>query len=127
MKKFDFATAGVAAANTHFYAMSNAELHAVIREVQLDLPEWAKRTFKFSEEQIQWIDELDPDFVFQLSTQLANVMTFRLPFRLDKEEPGSKSTVFGVKRGDAHNPVKSKVSSEGDVEAEGELILQISY
>lgn len=127
MEKFDFTAAGVAAANTHFYAMSTPELHAVIREVQLDMLQWAKRTFKFSEEQIQWIDALDPNFVFQLSIQLANVMTFRLPFRLDKEEPGTKPTVFGVKRGDSHNPVKSKASSEGDAEAEGELVLHISY
>lgn len=127
MEKFDFTTAGVAAANTHFYAMNTPELHTVVREVQLDLPGWAKRTFKFSESQIQWLDALDDTFVFQLSNQLANVMTFRLPFRLDKEEPGAKSVVLGIKRGDSHNPITSKISSEGDVAAEGELVLRISY
>ncbi|TDQ73664.1 hypothetical protein [Sphingobacterium yanglingense] len=127
MEKFDFTTAGVAAANMYFYAMNTPELHVVVREVQLDLPGWAKRTFKFSESQIQWIDALDDTFVFQLSNQLANTMTFRLPFRLDKEEPGAKSVVFGIKRGDSHNPIKSKISSEGDVAAEGELVLRISY
>lgn len=127
MEKFDFTAAGVAAANTHFYAMNTPELHKVVREVQLDLRGWAKRTFKFSASQIQWIDELDDTFVFQLSNQLANTMTFRLPFRLDKDESGKKSTVLGIKRGDSHNPVTSKISSEGDVAAEGELVLYITY
>lgn len=127
MNKFKFTTAGVAAANDYLYAMNNPELHIEVREVQLDLRSWGKKMFDFSDSQIEWIDALDDTFVFQLSNQLATTMTFRLPFRLDKVESDTKAVVFGIKRGDSHNPIKTAASSEGDVSAEGELVLSISY
>lgn len=127
-EKFSFTPTGVDNWNTYFYAQDQPYRDATIQAIQTDLRVWIKDTFDLAPDQIIWMDALDDDFIFLISSQLAITLYFLLPVRLIKPDtPTSKTTVFGVKRGEAHNPIWGVAEAEEPSEVRGEFVFTISY
>ncbi|WP_160069123.1 hypothetical protein [Sphingobacterium bovisgrunnientis] len=126
MNKFNFTPEGVENSNAYFYSLSNAELQAVIQQVQTNIKQWVIDYFYLSVEQITWMNNLDNEFLFLLSNQLALTMAFKLPYYLVKPKKND-GTTLGVKRGSSHNPIDVSTNSAGEVIAHGSLTFTISY
>lgn len=127
MEKFPFTPAGVQEMNDYLYAQTDAELGLIIDEVQHDLIDWMKDTFILEPDQVDFMEALDPSFLFVLSNQLAATMTLRLPIRLVKPDKPEGPVVFGAKRGGSHNPINVGAAAGQKPEATGEFVFTISY
>jgi len=127
-EKFDFTSLGVNDWNTFFNAQDESYRNSVILEIRTDLRGWIPRTFNLEQDQVDWLDELDEDFIFLISSQLATTLHFRLPVRLVKpDKPNGGITVLGVKRGESHNPISGRATAAERPEIMGEFVFTISY
>jgi len=127
MKKFMVNEAGVQEANAYFYNLTTKQLEQEIIKVQQNVKAWLFENFKFSKSQIEWIEALDSGFIFLLSVQLAYTMAFRLPVHLEKPDNQLTKETLGIKRGSSHNPLETRINTQGFVVASGQLVLTISY
>lgn len=128
MKKREFTPEEVVLWQLEFHAQSEIQKKQQIQKLQQFFQATLKTIFYFSSEQEEWLDALDDTFVFVLSNQLAVTLTLELPIRLIKPEKTDPSiTVFGVKRGESHNPVITSAAAGEAPQAEGEFVFIISY
>lgn len=127
MEKFKFTPEGVQQMNVYAYALSDVELRSLVHEVQTDFFGWMTKTFILEADQVEFMETLDPGFIFVISNQIAVTMSLRLPVRLVKPGKPEGAVIFGAKRGDAHNPIGTVGSPGEETEAEGEFVFTITY
>lgn len=122
MNKFPFTTEGVQQANLHFYKLSDAELWAVVQEVQSNFTVWITSTFDIQGEDLDCLKSFNAHCNFILGNQLAVTMSLRLPFRLERRALPPDAALMGVKRGRGYNPINTVVTGEDAPLADGEFV-----
>lgn len=128
MEKQNFTPAGVERKLIAFYAQDELTKQTQIDCLQQDFRAAIKASFYLAPDQEEWLDMLHDTFIFVLSRQLAVTLTLQLPVRLVKpDKAAADTTVLGVKRGDAHNPVSTNAAAGEKPQAEGEFVFTISY
>jgi hypothetical protein len=122
MKKFPFTTAGVQAANVHFYNLSDAELWDEVHAVQDNFTTWVTSTFDIQGEDLDCLLNFNDHCNFILGNQLAVTMSLRLPFRLERKPIPPDVSVMGVKRGRGYNPIGTNLTGPDAPTGEGEFV-----
>ena len=123
--KFPFTKLGVDDANIYFYGLPHHKLWQHIYALQHDLRKWLLDNFEFSRDDQACLLRFNEHSLFVLSNELAVTMSLKLPFRLERQERNPEVGVMGVKRGENHSPLKSRVTGDDAPVGEGEFVYVI--
>ena len=124
MEKFQFTTQGFAALCQHLAALSDADLALVATAARTDLKHWTTQYFDLTAAQQLYLEEL-PSAALQFmadqtSFAIGNIRTLLL----------AQPTVLGKRASKLFKTtatLAAVISSTGELIAEGELLLTISY
>ncbi|WP_231463520.1 hypothetical protein [Pedobacter sp. Leaf132] len=126
MQKFQLNTLGFDALQRVLYKHSDAELEHQSLLINQDFIQWMDNNFELNREQINHLKTLSGETISQLASQTAIAIQGRLPVTLIK--PEIKPVIgYDSKLIEPKQLVMELATLDGKFEAEGELIIQISY
>ena len=126
MQKFHFTSLGFDALQKSLYQKSDVQLEDQAKQINQDFIQWLQNNFELNIGQVDHLKTLAADALFKLSSQTSIAIRGRLPVTLIK--PEIKPVVgYDSKLIVPTSMVRELATLDDEFEAEGELIIQISY
>lgn len=126
MKKFQLNAMGFNALQQMLYKRSDAGLEKQSQLIMEDFIQWMDDNFELNREQISHLKTIGAEQIAELAAQTAIAVRGRLNITLIK--PEIKPVIgYGSKLIQPKSYVRELVSDEDQFEAEGELVIEISY
>ncbi len=124
MHKYPFTPIGVAALFQQLYKLDDAALLIEADEISDDLIDWSVRHFEFTNRQIEFLETVNTEFINFVSAQASVAVSNRLSIILNKPDTSGLRETKLIR---SESNLTTTALPDGSVEANGELIIEISY
>jgi len=126
MQKFPVTPIGFECLQRKLYKLPNSELANQAHLIRKDFIAWMSNHFDLNENQISHLESLQSELINLLSSQTSIAIQGRLDIRLLKSE-FKPVNAYESKLIKPTSLVRVLASDDDEFEAEGELIIEISY
>lgn len=123
--KFTLSNQGFQQLQAQLYALSNQELNEQAILVKYDFTEWVKAHFELDSTQESFLDALPSKAISYLAENASFALANRLEIVLEKED--KPIGVAGNKLIRPKPETSVTASASGEFEAEGRLVIEITY
>ena len=127
MKKFDLTPAGVQALLSELYQLPDAELQEKANAFAVDLKGQVAYYFILLPEQVAFLLAIDAQTTAFMASSVAIAVANRLPIRLEKPAQTTKRPDPPAKVIETTPKITAGYGSDGEVIAEGEVVIVIRY
>lgn len=126
MQKFPVTAIGFECLQRKLFKLPDSELATHAHLIRKDFIAWMGNHFELNENQVSHLKSLQPELINLLSSQTSIAIQGRLAIRLLKSE-FKPVNAYDSKLIKPTSLVQVLVSDDDEFEAEGELIIEISY